>query len=146
MSEKNIKIEEIVKVDDELLAAMNRLVPQLSNSNSPPDRSALEGMVASDSSILLAAFIDREIVGSLTLVVFSIPTGKRAWIEDVVVDEKCRNKGIGEALNQDAIKIARQLGAKTVDLTSRPSRESANRLYKRLGFLQRDTNIYRFEI
>ena len=132
MSEKNIKIEEIVKVDDELLAAMNRLVPQLSNSNSPPDRSALEGIVASDSSILLAAFIDREIVGSLTLVVFSIPTGKRAWIE--------------EALNQDAIKIARQLGAKTVDLTSRPSRESANRLYKRLGFLQRDTNIYRFEI
>ena len=89
---------------------------------------------------------DREIVGSLTLVVFSIPTGKRAWIEDVVGDEKCRNKGIGEALNQDAIKIARQLGAKTVDLTSRPSRESANRLYKRLGFLQRDTNIYRFEI
>ena len=146
MSEKNIKIEEIVKVDDELLAAMNRLVPQLSNSNSPPDRSALEGIVASDSSILLAAFIDREIVGSLTLVVFSIPTGKRAWIEDVVVDEKCRNKGIGEALNQDAIKIARQLGAKTVDLTSRPSRESANRLYKRLGFLQRDTNIYRFKI
>ena len=146
MSEKNIKIEEIVKVDDELLAAMNRLVPQLSNSNSPPDRSALEGIVASDSSILLAAFIDREIVGSLTLVVFSIPTGKIAWIEDVVVDEKCRNKGIGEALNQDAIKIARQLGAKTVDLTSRPSRESANRLYKRLGFLQRDTNIYRFEI
>lgn len=146
MSEKNIKIEEIVKVDDELLAAMNRLVPQLSNSNSPPDRAALEEIVASDSSILLAAFIDLEIVGSLTLVVFSIPTGKRAWIEDVVVDEKCRNKGIGEALNQDAIKIARQLGAKTVDLTSRPSRESANRLYKRLGFLQRDTNIYRFEI
>ena len=146
MSEKNIKIEEIVKVDDELLAAMNRLVPQLSNSNSPPDRAALEEIVASDSSILLAAFIDLEIVGSLTLVVFSIPTGKRAWIEDVVVDEKCRNKGIGEALNQDAIKIARQLGAKTVDLTSRPLRESANRLYKRLGFLQRDTNIYRFEI
>ena len=146
MSEKNIKIEEIVKVDDELLAAMNRLVPQLSNSNSPPDRSTLEEIVASDSSILLAAFIDLEIVGSLTLVVFSIPTGKRAWIEDVVVDEKCRNKGIGEALNQDAIKIARQLGAKTVDLTSRPLRESANRLYKRLGFLQRDTNIYRFEI
>ena len=146
MSEKNIKIEEIVKVDDELLAAMNRLVPQLSNSNSPPDRSALEGIVASDSSILLAAFIDREIVGSLTLVVFSIPTGKRDWIDDVVVDEKRRNKGLGDALNQDAIKIARQLGAKTVDLTSRPSRESANRLYKRLGFLQRDTNIYRFEI
>jgi len=80
------------------------------------------------------------------LIVFDIPTGKRAWIEDVVVDEKCRNKGVGEALNQNAINIARQLGAKTVDLTSRPSREAANRLYNRLGFVQRDTNIYRLEI
>ena len=94
----------------------------------------------------IAAFIDGAIAGSLTLIIFSIPTGKRAWIEDVVVDEKCRNKGIGEALNQEAINIAKRLGAKTVDLTSRPSREAANRLYSRLGFVQRNTNIYRFEI
>ena len=146
MTEKNIEIHEIVKVDDELIAAMNRLIPQLSNSNPPPDRSALEEIVASDSSILIAAFIDGVIVGSLTLITFSIPTGKRAWIEDVVVDENYRNTGIGEALNQEAINIARRLGAKTVDLTSRPSREAANRLYSRLGFVQRKTNIYRFEI
>ena len=146
MTEKNIEIQEIAKVDDELIAAMNRLIPQLSNSNPPPDRSALEEIVASDSSILIAAFIDGVIVGSLTLIIFSIPTGKRAWIEDVVVDENCRNTGIGEALNQEAINIARRLGAKTVDLTSRPSREAANRLYSRLGFVQRKTNIYRFEI
>ena len=146
MTEKNIEIHEIVKVDDELIAAMNRLIPQLSNSNPPPDRSALEEIVASDSSILIAAFIDEAIVGSLTLITFSIPTGKRAWIEDVVVDENYRNTGIGEALNQEAINIARRLGAKTVDLTSRPSREAANRLYSRLGFVQRKTNIYRFEI
>ena len=146
MIEKNIEVKEIVKVDDKLIEAMKRLVPQLSNSSSPPDRFALEGIVASDSSILLAAFIDGEIVGSLTLVIFSIPTGKRAWIEDVVVDEKCRNKGVGEVLNKDAINIARQRGVKTVDLTSRPSRQSANRLYNRLGFIQRETNIYRFEI
>ena len=146
MTEKNIEIHEISKVDDELVAAMARLIPQLSNSNPPPDRSTLEEIVASDSSKLIAASIDGAIVGSLTLVTFSIPTGKRAWIEDVVVDEKCRNKGIGEALNQEAINIARRLGAKTVDLTSRPSREAANRLYSRLGFVQRNTNIYRFEI
>ncbi len=146
MIEKNIEIKEIARVDDKLVEAMKRLVPQLSKSNSPPDRSALEEIVTSDSSILLAAFIDGEIVGSLTLVLFSIPTGKRAWIEDVVVDEKCRNRGIGEVLNKDAINIARQRGAKTVDLTSRPSRQSANRLYNRLGFIQRETNIYRFEI
>ncbi|MDG2352120.1 MAG: GNAT family N-acetyltransferase [Acidimicrobiales bacterium] len=146
MTENNIKIQEIAKVDAELIAAMNRLIPQLSNSNPPPDRSALEEIVASDSSILIAAFIDGVIVGSLTLITFSIPTGKRAWIEDVVVDENYRNTGIGEALNQEAINIARRLGAKTVDLTSRPSREAANRLYSRLGFVQRKTNIYRFEI
>ena len=146
MIEKNIEVKEIAKVDDKLIEAMKRLVPQLSNSSSPPDRFALEDIVASDSSILLAAFIDGEIVGSLTLVIFSIPTGKRAWIEDVVVDEKCRNKGVGEVLNKDAINIARQRGVKTVDLTSRPSRQSANRLYNRLGFIQRETNIYRFEI
>ena len=145
MTEKNIEIQEIAKVDAELIAAMNRLIPQLSNSNPPPDRSALEEIVASDSSILIAAFIDGVIVGSLTLITFSIPTGKRAWIEDVVVDENYRNTGIGEALNQEAINIARRLGAKTVDLTSRPSREAANRLYSRLGFVQRKTNIYRFE-
>ena len=146
MTEKNIEIHEIEKVDDELVSAMTRLIPQLSDSNPPPDRSTLEEIVASDSSILIAAFIDGAIVGSLTLIIFSIPTGKRAWIEDVVVDENYRNTGIGEALNQEAINIARRLGAKTVDLTSRPSREAANRLYSRLGFVQRNTNIYRFEI
>jgi ribosomal protein S18 acetylase RimI-like enzyme len=146
MTEKNIEIREIAKVDDDLIAAMNLLIPQLSNSNPPPDRSALEEIVASDSSILISAYIDGAIVGSLTLIIFTIPTGKRAWIEDVVVDEKCRNEGIGEALNQEAINIARRSGAKTVDLTSRPSREAANRLYSRLGFVQRNTNIYRFEI
>ena len=146
MTEKNIEIREIAKVDDDLIAAMNLLIPQLSNSNPPPDRSALEEIVASDSSVLISAYIDGAIVGSLTLIIFTIPTGKRAWIEDVVVDEKCRNEGIGEALNQEAINIARRSGAKTVDLTSRPSREAANRLYSRLGFVQRKTNIYRFEI
>ena len=146
MTEKNIEIREIAKVDDDLIAAMNLLIPQLSNSSPPPDRSALEEIVASDSSILISAYIDGAIVGSLTLIIFTIPTGKRAWIEDVVVDEKCRNEGIGEALNQEAINIARRSGAKTVDLTSRPSREAANRLYTRLGFVQRNTNIYRFEI
>ncbi len=73
-----------------------------------------------------------------------IPTGIRAWIEDVVVDGAARGKGVGDALNRHAIDLAADLGAKTVDLTSRPSREAANRLYKRLGFEQRDTNVYRF--
>jgi ribosomal protein S18 acetylase RimI-like enzyme len=81
----------------------------------------------------------------LTLVVFRIPTGLRAWIEDVVVDEGARGRGVGAALNQAAIRLAGEHGARTVDLTSRPSREVANRLYSRLGFVPRETNVYRFE-
>ncbi|MCS5685302.1 MAG: GNAT family N-acetyltransferase, partial [Acidimicrobiales bacterium] len=74
---------------------------------------------------------------------FRIPTGLRAWIEDVVVDEAARGRGIGDALNRAAIERARAAGARTVDLTSRPSREAANRLYRRLGFVERGTNMYR---
>jgi len=83
-------------------------------------------------------------VGSLTLVLFRIPTGLRAWIEDVVVDESARGKGVGQLMNEAAIAYARNAGAKTVDLTSRPSRDVANRLYQRLGFKKRDTNVYRY--
>ena len=84
------------------------------------------------------------IVGTLTLVVFRIPTGVRAWIEDVVVDESARGRGVGEALTVAAIGLATGAGARTVDLTSRPTREAANRLYRRLGFELRDTNVYRY--
>jgi len=99
--------------------------------------------VASDSVVLLVAVSERVIVGALALVLFRIPTGLRAWIEDVVVDEVARGRGVGEALNRAAIERARAAGARTVDLTSRPSREVANRLYRRLGFVERETNVYR---
>jgi ribosomal protein S18 acetylase RimI-like enzyme len=99
--------------------------------------------------VLLIA-VDREaddrILGSLTLAWFRIPTGVRAWIEDVVVDEEARGHGVGELLNRAALDLARELGAKTVDLTSRPSREAANRLYQRIGFVARDTNVYRYSL
>jgi ribosomal protein S18 acetylase RimI-like enzyme len=87
---------------------------------------------------------DGAIVGMLTLVTFRLPTGVRAWIEDVVVDTGSRGRGVGEALTQAAIELAADRGAQTVDLTSRPSREAANRLYRRMGFEQRETNVYRF--
>jgi len=141
------EIQEIVAVDDELVTAFERLTPQLSSSNPPPSRDALAAIVASEASVLFAARDDvGRIVGSLTLAVFRIPTGLRAWIEDVVVDESARGQGIGALLNQAAIERARQLGCTTVDLTSRPSREAANRLYQRLGFVPRDTNVYRYQL
>jgi ribosomal protein S18 acetylase RimI-like enzyme len=93
----------------------------------------------------LLAKADDVIVGSLTLVIFHIPTGIRAWIEDVVVDADARGKGVGEALNKFALAEAKRQGATTVDLTSRPSREAANRLYQRLGFKARETNVYRYD-
>ncbi len=87
-----------------------------------------------------------EIVGSLTLAMFRIPTGLRAWIEDVIVDGSQRGKGIGEALTREALAAAQGAGATTVDLTSRPSREAANRLYQRIGFERRNTNVYRYKL
>ncbi|MEZ5246435.1 MAG: GNAT family N-acetyltransferase [Acidimicrobiales bacterium] len=128
----------------ELREAMDRLVPQLSKSNPPPTDDALQEMIDSDASILFMARDETGILGTLTLILFRIPTGIRAWIEDVIVDEAARGKGVGRILNEAAIEHAFAAGAITVDLTSRPSREAANRLYQRIGFVQRDTNVYRF--
>jgi ribosomal protein S18 acetylase RimI-like enzyme len=120
-------------------------MPQLSSSSLFPTTEQLLEILNHDASTVLLAKERETIVGSMTLVVFPIPTGVRAWIEDVVVDEQARGRGVGEALNKRAIEIAIEAGAKTIDLTSRPSRAAANRLYQRLGFVARETNIYRYE-
>lgn len=146
-----IDIREVDDISDELVEAFARLTPQLSRSAPPPGRAELAEVAASPATVLLVA-VDTEqpgpgaIVGSLTLALFRIPTGLRAWIEDVVVDGSGRGRGVGEALNRRALEIAERRGARTVDLTSRPDRESANRLYSRLGFERRDTNVYRFDL
>jgi len=141
-------VEVATEATPELVDAFARLIPQLSRSSAPPDRDALAGMIASAGTSVLVArdASSGAIVGTLTLVVFRIPTALRAWIEDVVVDESARGQGVGEALTVAACRIAAAAGAKTVELTSRPSREAANRLYQRLGFERRDTNIYRYEV
>lgn len=143
-----IHTTEVIEVDDELVAAFARLTPQLSSSSPAPGADQLAAIVASQATILFVARdVDSgEIVGSLTLALFRIPTGMRAWIEDVVVDEATRGQGVGVALNEAALDRARHEGAKTVDLTSRPSREVANRLYRRIGFKQRETNVYRYSL
>lgn len=133
-------------VDDELVAAFADLIPQLSSSSPPPTAADLQAIVASPDSVLYVASLDGRIVGSLTLAFYRIPTGLKAWIEDVVVDASARGLGVGEALNLAAIDEARRRGAKHVSLTSRASREAANRLYRRLGFQPYDTNVYRFTL
>ncbi|HEX3981607.1 MAG TPA: GNAT family N-acetyltransferase [Acidimicrobiales bacterium] len=146
-SSGGVTVDEAVEVTPELVEAFERLVPQLSSSSPPPGHDQLLEIVTSAASILLVAR-DRAgaIIGSLTLAVFRVPTGRLAWIEDVVVDESARGVGAGEALVEAAVARAGAEGAKSVDLTSRPSREAANRLYLRTGFEPRTTNVYRFKL
>ncbi len=134
------------RVDDELVAALAALIPQLSVSSPPPTADELAIIVGSPDSVLFLARVEGRVVGSLTLACYRIPTGLTAWIEDVVVDSAARGLGVGEALNLAAIDEARRRGAKNVSLTSRPSREAANRLYQRLGFQPYETNLYRFNL
>ena len=142
-----ISISEASEVDLDLIAAFGRLIPQLSSSAPPPDADELAAVVGSEACHVLVARDDAGlIVGSLTLVVFRIPTGVRALIEDVVVDSAYAGRGISYDIARFALDLARSHGAKTVDLTSRPSREAANHVYKKLGFEQRETNVYRFDL
>jgi GNAT superfamily N-acetyltransferase len=140
-------IEIVAEVTDELVEAFERLIPQLSSSNPPPGVDELVDIVqAPATDLFLATDDDGRILGTATLVTFRIPTGRRAWIEDVVVDDAARGMGVGGALTQAMVDRAEELGCTTVDLTSRPSREAANRLYQREGFAGRNTIVYRYRI
>jgi ribosomal protein S18 acetylase RimI-like enzyme len=144
-----IEVSIATEATDELARAFARLIPQLSATAVPPDRNAVADIIAAPSNTLLLArdrANGRQIVGTLTLVTFRIPTAVRAWIEDVVVDSSARGRGVGEALTHEAIRIAKLRGARTIDLTSRHSREAARRLYEKAGFAIRETNVYRYAI
>ena len=134
------------RVDSQLVEAFAELIPQLSSSSPPPTAEQLQQIVDAPDSVLYVAWLDGRIVGSLTLAMYRMPTGFKAWIEDVVVDASARGHGVGELLNLAAIAEAARRGAKNVNLTSRPSREAANRLYQRLGFVPYDTNYYRYHV
>jgi ribosomal protein S18 acetylase RimI-like enzyme len=138
-----ISVRVAASVDADLVAAVTALLPQLSRSASPPTHEQLARIVADPATTLFVAEDGTRIVGTLTLAAFEIPTGRRAWIEDVVTDASVRGTGVGSALVNAALAHAATLGARTVDLTSRPDREEANRLYVRLGFERRTTNVYR---
>ena len=142
-----IKIFEVTEMSQKVYDAFERLLPQLSSSAKIPTWDELSDLIASKAGIVLAAVDDEDpeekILGTMTLVVFRIPTGVRAWVEDVVVDKEARGQGIGEKLIRASIERAKKEGAKTIDLTSRPSRVEAHRLYKRCGFEMRETCVFR---
>jgi ribosomal protein S18 acetylase RimI-like enzyme len=143
----DVTVDEVQAVTPDVLTALAQLVPQLSSSAPPLEEEDLRDIAQSPATMLLVARdAGGALVGSLTLVVFKAPTGPRAWIEDVVVERDLRGGGIGSILVREALVRARAAGARTVDLTSRPSRVEANRLYLRLGFTQRETNVYRYDL
>src|SRR5215203_7498775 len=139
MPSPSVDIVTATAVDDDLVEAFQRLIPQLSASSPPPTRELLTELVDSSTTVLFLARVDGNVLGTLTLVFYRIPTGLKAVIEDVVVDAEARGRGVGELLSTAALDEARRRGAKDVSLSSRPSREAANRLYLRLGFVARDT-------
>lgn len=140
----DFEIEAVSAMAPWLARSMIALIPQLSSSAAEPRHKDLESIIKSPATILLIARTDQTLLGMLTLAIFRVPTGVRSIIEDVIVDERHRGRGIASALVREALAQARTAGARTVDLTSRPSREAANRLYLKLGFEQRQTNLYRF--
>ncbi len=141
-----MQIEVVTRADEELFEAFQRLVPQLTNNNPPPSLDELTALVQEASSTLLAARNESgQIIGALNLTVYHVPTGIRSIIEDVVVDLLARGQGVGEALMQKAIEIAKEKGAANITLTSNPIRMAANSLYLKMGFKKRDTNAYIFK-
>ena len=142
-----MQIDIVTQADEELYNAFQRLVPQLTNNNPPPSLNDLIALVRDSSSTLMVARNDHgEIVGALSLTVYRVPTGVRSIIEDVIVANSARGQGIGEALMKRAIEVAREKGASNISLTSNPMRESANRVYLRMGFKKRETNAYQIKL
>ena len=142
-----MSVERAHQASPELLEALQRLLPQLSPGRQPPTTAELKELMAAHGSTLLLARDELgHIVGTLTLVVFRTTTELRARIEDVVVEESARGKGLGEQLVKEALRLAQERGARSVSLTSRPDRETANRLYERVGFEQRNTNVFTYRL
>jgi ribosomal protein S18 acetylase RimI-like enzyme len=141
----SVEVEAADRVTDELVDAAGRLLSQLSSSAAALDADALARIIGHQATTLFVARSQRVVVGMLTLVIFPLPSGLRARIEDVVVDQDARGQGVGTALTVAALDLAQARGARSVDLTSRASRVAANRLYQRLGFRLRDSNVYRYQ-
>jgi ribosomal protein S18 acetylase RimI-like enzyme len=147
-----LKIERVTQITIEILQAMVRLVPQLTSINPPPTPDELESMLKSDCSMLFVARDEKygeaetggRIIGMATLVLYRVPTGLRAYIEDVVVESRARGHGIGESLTYACMEQARKAGAPAIGLTSNPGRLAANHLYQKMGFELRQTNVYRY--
>ena len=141
-----VEVAAATRASSDLLVALNHLLPQLSSSAPPLTSGSLERLLSSEGVTLFVATDDGAVVGTLSLVIWNTPTGVRAWIEDVVVDTAARGCGVGRALTEAALLEASRRRARSVDLTSRPSRTAANAMYLSVGFELRETNVYRLSL
>lgn len=138
-------IERLTHIDEHIVDAFRRLMPQLTSRRTDSSLATLERVISSEETHLFVAIDEEKIIGTLTLLFYQIPSGRKAWIEDVIVDQQVRGKGVGTALMWHALQIARSQGAEKVDLTSHPDRKAANKLYQKMGFRFRESNVYRYE-
>ena len=138
-----MKIYRVTECSANLIEVLEQLLPQLSSSATMPSEEYIESMLNNENFYLFVAEHEGAIVGMLSLVVVDIPTGRKAWIEDVVVDSRARGLHIGQALVEEAKVCAKEVGAKKIYLTSNPSRKAAHALYKKCGFEEYDTTVFR---
>ena len=138
-----MKIYRVTECSANLIEALEQLLPQLSSSATMPSEEYIERMLNNENFYLFVAEHEGAIVGMLSLVVVDIPTGRKAWIEDVVVDSRARGLHIGQALVEEAKVCAKEVGAKKIYLTSNPSRKAAHALYHKCGFEEYDTTVFR---
>ncbi len=142
-------ISRVTKIDDHLAKAIKDLFPQLTTSRKPPEKEDLKEIIATDSTILLILAKDKaglEIIGTLSIAFYKTPSGHHAWVEDVIVDKQFRGKGLGKALMNKALDLARERKAYSVNLTSMPERLAANKLYQKMGFKKNKTNLYKYTL
>ena len=140
-----ITIESVRKPTAQILAALERLLPQLNPTLAVPDMERLQRLIADPAVTLLVAKEGDEIVGTTTVIVYTTPFWVKARLDEVVVGAGARGKGVGEALVKAALDVGRERGAQVAELQSGrgEARKAAHRLYERLGFKIRETDVMR---
>lgn len=142
----NCEVSVAEQVDDELVAALNRLLPQLLSDGASLDRGAVEELISHDGTTVLVARSDDSVIGTAVVVTFQLFTSLRARLEEVVVDKVARGQGAARALTEKALDVARDKGCQSMELTSLPVREASYDLYERAGFQSLGTTVYRYTL
>jgi GNAT superfamily N-acetyltransferase len=143
-----MRIEAVREATTEVEEALARLLPQLNPTLPVPTMERLQALMADPAVTVLIARDGDEIIGTATVIVYTTPFWIKARLDEVVVDQSVRGKGVGEAIVQACLDVARERGAQVAELQSGrgPARDVANRLYRRMGFQLRDSNLYRFTL